>query len=567
MNDRRQKSIAVWILCAVLIIQVLANLLWWSLNKAPVPWDQANHTQLAIRLFFCVRDQGLSPACLHVSDYYPIAAHSIAAVVFSLTGVSVVGTQFIGTGFWIFALFSIYLLMLEITRRPKLALMTVWSCSMLPVFVDVSRYFMTDLLLLGATCMAMWYLLRSRSFQGRSEVLWAGWWTAIALMTKWYAAFYLLPVYVWVFWRSRRFWRITPLRNKAVVSLSMAAAIIFAICLPWYLTNLQPMLEQTRIYAQADDSQPKELFTLTALTWYIQLAWKFQFFPWLFCLVVVGGGLYFATAWKKPFVGFVAYYVVTQYVLFSMLGNKAIRYDFHLLVFALMWLWYGLAWIKSKWRVLGLSLIAVVMIYQIFFFMVLSYRWPIRGEHRWVVKFPVIGYTELFNISTNPIYPATTYEWPTSAIAKELVARSRTKPMRVLTMVDYRQLNTSNLIAHQLELTQKANDLLSIEVLESSGYKVGDDPATLLRQYDYVLVTTNEVGYDWHREVFPRVALQKYILSENGLLTVVGRYRFPLADLDPSIIQGSHQTGDRLPRQKVCKTHVCNEILVMKVQK
>lgn len=559
------KKSTLMILISLVLFHVLSNIVWWQLNKAPLPWDQANHTQIAQQLYYCFSSKPFSVDCWSISNYYPIATHLTAVVLFLFTGPSGFAAQFIGTFYFVLAIVGIFFFFRESTKNYRLALITTAIASFLPVIADVSRYLMTDMPLLAFTFWSMYFLRKADGFTKLKPTLIAFALAGLAVFTKWYGAFYLVVPFLWelVVARDHLFSKKKAVQTWRNILLGSGLAVL--IISPWYVVNLKTMIEQTLFYSGADDSQAKNLLSFKALTWYVMLAFKYQLFPWLFGLLVAGIGLFVSTEKKKWWLWYVLVFVVAEYVIFTFFGNKAIRYSFQLVVFYSFFIAYLLDWLLQKYQRVGQIITGIVFAYVLFFYTTLSFEWPVH-EYRYVSNIPLLGWTELINISDDPIKGVNPNHWPVDEVVDDLYQLSEKEPgYKILVLIDYPHFNTSNMLVSMLE--KRAAGYIPFQ-LEGPETRLAEIDAygveTYLDNYDYFLVTTNEVGHDWHRGVFGRNKAQQYIFANLELYDQVSSYQFPLHDLLPAIIKGQDLPGNRLVRQKVCQKQTCDQFLLLK---
>lgn len=554
---------SIWgIFIALLVFHCLVNLWWWQLNQNPVPWDQANHTQLALRLFYCFQAGEPLATCWQISTYYPIVTHLVAAGAFFLTGPSIAVAQALGTVFFGLSLWGMLVFFSEATKRPGLGLLTTILVSLTPAVTDVSRYFMTDLALLAAFFWSLVFLRRSLGFTKLGPTLLFGLFAGIAVMTKWYAVLYLAVPVVWelgvLTHQPRKIWL------PAVGNMTLGAVLASLIFAPWYALNWQLLLEQAKVYAGADASQPQALLSWSAIFWYLKLAYEYQLFLWPFLMMIIGLLVFIGTEKNALWKWYVVTFLIGQYVIFTLFGNKAVRYSFHLVVFWQFLNAYLIWWLAQKKQILGWWIGAVLVGFYLFLTINLSFGWPVTKPYEKVIKVPGIGWVKLLSITQYPMVQASPHAWPTDEIVNDLLKLSQGQPWRVLVLVDYAQLNISTMYMELLEKGSPQMYPLSFEGVFGSFQNIPADLGPYLRQYDLLLVTTNEVGPDWHRGVYERSRVQSYILGQTLEFEVVQSYNFPVEDLEPSVVTGTNIGGDRLPRKKTCRSQQCNQILLIR---
>jgi 4-amino-4-deoxy-L-arabinose transferase-like glycosyltransferase len=563
MAEPLKKSTLI-MLTGIILFHIVVNMWWWQLNIVPLPWDQANHTQLAQQLFYCFSETPFSTECWKVSNYYPIATHLSAALLFVITGPSGQSAQYLGTVYFIAAILGVFCFFYESTRKQRLALLTATIFSLIPVITDVSRYLMTDMPLLAFTFWCMYWLRRTKHFTAVIPTLIAFGLAGLAVFTKWYGAFYLVVPFIWELVAARKVLFSAKHRTTIWKNLALGAIVAAVIALPWYVLNFKSMLEQTLYYAGADDSQAKNVLSFEALTWYIMLAFRYQLFPPFFVLMTVGLVTFIVTERNKEWRWYVILFLLAEYIIFTFFGNKAIRYTFHLVVMYGFLIAYALEQLIEYKKWVGVAVGGVAISYLLFLCITLSFGWPVKS-YRYLANVPLLGWTELVNISDDPIRGVDSYEWPVETVADDILQLGKNNPgSKVLILVDYPYFNTSNLMVALLEKSAPDQLPIFIEGPESRATVLQQaGPGAYFAEYDYIIVTTNEVGHDWHRGVFERGKAQQYLLSNVQNFNQVKQYRFPLEDLLPAIIEGQNLPGNRLVRQKACQKQRCDQLLLL----
>lgn len=564
----RKTTLTFFILVLCLSIAHLCiNNYWWSLNKTPLSWDQSNHAQIAVKLYQCLDTHGISVKCLKISKFYPWGTYLIANFFFLFTGPSLATLRFVAWLFFTLTLVAVFLFFNQATKQPLVAFLVAFLLSFNPVVSEVSRFFMTDLNVLAWVFFSWYFLLKSHHFQKRFFTILSFLCFALALLAKLQAIFYLATPYLFELWSMRKIVirHFFTLGIKRIgLNLIMGGSLFSLLVLPWYVLNFKDMAATTLYWSRADASRPGSLFSLTSLTWYAMLAFRYQLFPFLFILMLVGMFLFLFQEKKRSWVWYASIYIIGEYGLLSLFGNKHIRYSFNILVFLLYFLVYLIvrAWHKSK--LLGSLLFVLIFGFEIFMFTTLSFKWPIK-ELVIVKKIPVIGWTEMVNISRYPVDGVHTEIWPTESIYRDLINMgSEQKPIDLLVLVDYPFLHAINFDLN-LAFNPSYLSRLHIHPVSVDEFKA-EGLVPYLRKFNYVLVTNNQIGYDWHFDYLERIKIQDYVLNNLENYELVKKYHFPLDDLDSSIVNGTNLSSRPLNRKKVCEQRQCDEIILLQTK-
>lgn len=510
------------LLYLLLIFHFLANLVWILFNKSPLAWDQAGHT--LISLDFVDFFKGISQInFFQISNYYPPFVHIVVALIMIFTSPLLLIGPLVVTIFFIMAISFLYLYTKEIFNDEKIAMFSACFFSFLPVVYDQSRNFLLEIPLVALILGSLYFLEKSKKFSNFRNSLFATILLCFALLTKWVAIVYLFIPVIFLFKLSR-------LKN-----LALSFGVVVLISLPWYFVNFTNILNRVKVSSLAETADPQALFSLQNFTYYLQVLINF-YLTWLgmaLLLLAIPVLIYF----KREKGILITAIIVFIYLIFTMIPNKDPRYILPILPFASIAIAYFLVKIIDKNKYLGILITCFTSIYYLVYFFCLSFGVPFSPseiDYQRAIKLPVIGWVDYINLSKNTSgYLAPKFEtivWPQKQIITDLGSENQDTPIKILVLVDKKELNAKN-----LELYQKIEKNTFIkfwgpydlnpfsEVSKMEGY---------LAYFDYVLIPDKSFGPEGAlRHLAVLTQLKEYIvhlgLKQIGLIK---QYNLPDGD-------------------------------------
>lgn len=499
-------------------IHFFANLYYRLSDIAPLPWDQANHTRLSLLLKNCLLSG--KENCLKVSDYYPIFTHTVTAVFLTIFGNSIFLAQMTGTLFFIFLLTGVYFYFNKLTSDENKALWITVIFSFFPVIFHGSRYLWLDIPLLGCVFWSMYFALESEGLAKTKPTILVFFFASLAMMTKWYAPIYLLIPLI--------FELVTFSKNKTKKYFPVISGVIIflLITLPWYLANLNSVISKTFYYSAADPSQPP-VFSLKGFLWYFEIALKWEFGPILFALSLIGTVFFFLKSSHKKTKLYIGLIYISTYLVFSLLGNKDMRFTYIFIPFACFFIVNFFDSLPKKPRIIFKS---ALLMWLVFFFLNFTFSFPVQKPYKSIVKLPFFGWIEWINLANYPVERPNTNYYPVKEIVNDFNNLSSEKDSSVLIVFDYPRLNSTNLILEQLVNPDKDKFTTHIEsFFVKEGLSSQNQTKECLQRWDYALVSQTETAYGYFRFKNSFDLLQNELLS--GKFKEVKRYSVPILDI------------------------------------
>ena len=198
-------------------------LLWVRIDQRPPAWDHANHLE---RMVACADDlaAGRLRLILERSSFYPPLVPCAASLVYRLLPSDAAAGQvtillFLGVG-----MVATYLLgrrFFDPTASAAAAVMFATA----PFVVFSTLNFQLDLPLAAVAALFLYVLLRTEEFRSIPWSVAVGVVGAVGLLTKPPFAVFALPPALWLAW---------PAVRRRPGPLLAGAAVLLALCLPWY---------------------------------------------------------------------------------------------------------------------------------------------------------------------------------------------------------------------------------------------------------------------------------------------------------------------------------------------
>ena len=269
------------LLAAALLFLVVANMIWIARDTRPPFWDMALHGTAAVHLYDAVADSGVSallrtPKVLLETGYpYPPFYPMFVAAAWSLFGRTVDVAELAN-------LIPVALLLLStygigrFVLSPISAVAAAFLVSCYPILLWLSREMLIDYWLAATVTTAIWFLLRTNSFDDRRWSVAFGITAGVGVLTKWTFPFFVALPFLY-FARKNR------------VNAAISAAIAALISAWWYMPAASTL---TQFYAMntaggRSEGDPGRI-TWQALLFYIRALEGYQVFAVLFVAFIAG---------------------------------------------------------------------------------------------------------------------------------------------------------------------------------------------------------------------------------------------------------------------------------------
>lgn len=485
-NKLLKPDIYLCLLIGLIAYHLLSNLLWISLSTAPIPWDQAGHTRLAIQFSEYFQSLGILKPINYfsISTYYPPLIHSIVGffiIIFDRpieTGEIVINLFF---GASIFLVFQ-YAYCLFKSRRT--ALISAFIYSLLPIIFEHSRWFLLEIPQITFLLLALIFLHKSRNFMDKKNTMYFFIALALAALTKWTSLVYILIPFLISFYHWMKI--NNEHKNNSINYILKYLLVFFIVTVPWYIINFSTFVSQSLPNLKGESSDPTTLASIQNFTYYIYLLVNFQMTLYVAAIFLVSS-IYFFAIKKSDHKLLLGGTILFIYLLFSFISNKDWRYTMPILPFAAIIMGVFLNDLIVKFKYFGYFLLLSLFLFLFSLHGVLSFR-PQELSYQKAVKIPVLGWIDYININDSLVHTYNQVLWPQNEILSDLNVDRR---KWFLCLVDQERFNCSNLVLER-EIMKLIE--LNIEPPPVSGIDDDSSAYSKLSKFSYVLTVENKIG-------------------------------------------------------------------------
>ena len=514
------------LLISLLLFHFLANLLWIFLDTAPIPWDQAGHTRIAFHFANFIKDLGFLRIVdyFSLSSYYPPLVHTIAALPILIFGNPVDIGQIVISVFFVVSIVLVYILSLDLSRRKDVAVTAAFIYSFLPSVFELSRWFLLEIPLLTFILAAIICLIRSDGFSVRKYTIGFFIFASFGFLTKWLAFFYLIFPFFLTF--VEMFKKNAQEKLSANESILKGLSIFILLLLPWYLINLGTLIPDIITNVQGEKVDPG-IFSLQNLLFYPYLFINFQLtlLTSFFFFISLGFLLVSRLPQKKLIAGFVFF----TYLAFTFISNKDLRYILPIAPFSAIIISMFLTTLRDKFKMLGGLILAILIVYLISYYSLLSFRTSLNITYQRAWEFPVIGWLDYINIRDVLAHSYNNTSWPQHEILTDIKGlnpeQEGFETVWVIAVSDQERFNNANLV---LEKEISGFDSIRIEPPPQKHSMSHEEIVEYLARFKYALVTKENVINPATRNANVLLAFKKEI--ETSSFQKIKEYVLPNGD-------------------------------------
>ena len=348
-----------WLLLAVILFQVICNMVWLVIDKTPPAWDQASHIGNAIKWnYFLEGKSNLNfIQIIRESWGYPPLLFFLGGVWAAIAGVGIDQISFLNTLVLVLALVGVYKLALELVKDKRVADLAVIIFSLLPVISDISRNFLLDLLLVAGVTWGIWAFVKSNYFLKFRYALLFALILVLASLTKLNGFIYFVPLIGVVIWQ------IIKQKNKDILINTLIVGCLFVIGVSWWwILDAQNIGQYLTGLAGQGEPLTDPMNLLSWMTWihYVKLFVLNQ----ASLIVTVGLAIILLTGKseiKKKEKIILGIFLVVNYVIFTVIKNKDFRFTMPLLPVVVIW-------VTSCWKEKNNKIFLILVAWMIFAF-------------------------------------------------------------------------------------------------------------------------------------------------------------------------------------------------------
>lgn len=518
-----------WPLILIIGFHVGANILWLNLDRTPPAWDQAAHIRVAKLFFDWFGGSSRYPLVELVREAYgyPPLVQLLGALVTMLIGFSVVKLTILTTIFFAGLLLGMYKLTDYFLKNRNSSIFIVAVFSLFPAVYDTSRSFLLDIPLLTWTVWGFYFWLKSDYLRSRKYALLFGLVLSLASLTKLNGFLYFVPLGIlnlWVMVREKgeHIW------VNAILVLGMAGLL----CGWWWVVNFRNIgLYLSGLASNGEPlTDPSNLMMLGTWLHYLRLMTNDQVFliPMIVVLVLVGIGLIWGKIDRRLW-----FYLVFNYVVFTLIKNKDYRFTMPLLPVLAVMAGMGFDKLKNKWRAAGLTTMMCLLAFQGFLWINNSFSWPVGIRGNWGnLKTFVLGNVSLINLSEYPIRPVKGQIWPTRRAAIDAVAAdgesSLSQDKTMLVLINVAQMNDNNIKMYR-DIETAGQSYVVFGAGDRAAFASQAELEAFMLKYDLVLLPDREVDltpfYVTGRQAL--IQARDYVWDNLGKYQILKDYDLP----------------------------------------
>lgn len=381
-NERLGYLRAKWAYLALLLLylaNVIYNYIWIVQDKKPPGWDDAAHLMLSLSYYQILANPGwdMIGKLVEVSSYYPPFYHFFTAFMYLLFGKSLDVALMTNSVFLGILLLSIFGIGKKIFNE-ETGLVAAVFISLYPSIFALERVYMLELPLVAMVALNVYFLLLTDHFKSLKFSIAFGFTTAIAILTKWTAVFFIIgPLFCIIhdtfssitieqriasrikFQRiekvcqycgkalktnyiqhdgknfcskeCKKKWKLQSKSKKnasyfpRAVNLCLAILVSFIVASIWYIPHLNDVYNNVIIgqtFAGAAEGDPSVL-TIPSIRYYILTLLDFQISP-ILAVLFFAGVLYLLKKKENQLLLFL--WIFIPYLAFTLFRNKDYRY-------------------------------------------------------------------------------------------------------------------------------------------------------------------------------------------------------------------------------------------------
>lgn len=515
----------------------IANIIWIYLNKIPPSWDQSLHIYYSIRVLDYLR-QGLTHfnlvESLKISGYYPPFVYLVGAAFAFIGGYSYKFMLLVGSLFFGLSIFFLYRYAELIFKNKKIAFFSVFFFSFFITIYEQSRYLMLDIPLTALILGGLFFLEKSDSLRNKKYTVVFFLFFSLAFLTKWYSLIFFAIPLIFKFLSALKNKQID---NRSVVNFFSGLIIFIIVNLPWYWANLSFWLKVGQISITPEKADPQIIFSLGNLFFHLRLIIMFQlsFIGFLFFLV---SGWLLAIDKKTDKKSLIFITIIFCYFVFTVVGNKNIRYLIPLMPFFAIVMGFGLNRILEIGQSWLTNLTALIIFFNVFSYFILSFGIPVYPQYKKTLNFPLLGWTDVYYLHYYPvrvIFRDNGFSY--KQIIKDIYSLKEGR-VRVLLLVSTEYVNNGTLnpyLYKEFNLRKDEIDYLGYDLLEN---KLNNEQIAdfLNKEVNVILVPKKNIGLaEGIREYDSLTRFKDYILSDKFIgFKKVGEYSFYGDEFFPS---------------------------------
>lgn len=506
-----QLSLPKQLLIAVCLVHLFINVIWLAQNFAPLPWDQAGHTRIAIRMSQYFQGQ-LPPEenahILTISNYYPPLIHIITAQFITLLGKNVFVASLPVTLFFLLMIVGIYKLNTTLYTNEWIGVISATVFSLIPVIYENSRWFLLEIPMLTFLVFALAMLKKTEGFSNWKYTFLFSLMTGLLLLTKWIGAVFLLVPVLFTLYQAKKDGKDLQL---IVTNSLIGLFFVFLLSIPWYSQNLFNLVTTGSMAIQGEESDPQQLLSLQNIFYYLHHFVNFQVTVWPALGLIITATAYFAIH-KAPYKALFATSLLTYYLFFTLISNKDIRYTLPLLLIMVSMAGYVAYYLYEKKKTIQLVILSLLAIPLVLYYFLLSFGLGPKYQGAWSLE--PIGWIDYINTTEVVVHHPKPDRTPVKLILADIDRQRNGEHVYAYIGVDQAEVNPSTFDLYQ-SLGNYTKVSLPKLAFNQNRFETEEEMLAFMAQYQFYVLPDASVGTPASRNKTAMEQIRDYILRQH----------------------------------------------------
>lgn len=490
----------------------IANLFWINLNQLSPYFDTSGHTILTYifaRIFGGDYEFNGIHALLTQSNYYPPLTYFFGSIVTLIFGFNYKILQNFSSLLLLPTAGLLYLYTKKITKNSLWAIFTTSLFVLFPIIWEQARYYMLDLPLTMWVLASVYSLEKSDLFKKPLPTILFFLFAGFAQLTKWYGFVYLVVPFVFATYQALK-----ERQNKKafIFKLAKYSLVALAIALPWYLANFGDLIKDTLFFSHAHYQNPTSTLSLQNFLYYPILMLNFQIVSLMFIWLIASLIMFISN--KDKLKKFLLIQIVFSLLVFTLLGNKNVRFTMPLMPFLAIVMGYGLAKLAQHTRPIACSIWVALISFGLLFMTINSFGVPFKANKMYFTSLIPNWDILILLDGTSDIIPYhyQQTEWSAKTVLDDVANRSKQHSPKV-----YVGINSEYLSQPVIEVFKfQENSAVEFSTPPFDLREPLDTPSTIenyLKPFDYLIVPKISVGPKHHVNYNNLENIREYVLS------------------------------------------------------
>jgi hypothetical protein len=512
----RQLPLILLIMITFLI--TVSNLFWVKINQAPIFDDTAGHTNLSIIFSHVIKGEGKEVfhqgiiGFLKTSDYYPPFVLIIGSFINLIFGYYYKNLQYFSVLLLPFTSLFLYLYAKQLTKNRWIGFFSAALFILFPHIWQQSRHFMLDLPLTTLVIASLCFLNLSKHFKEKKYGFLFFLFGGLAQLTKWYAFVYLFIPFLT---------KLFPISKKKIKAILPYFFLTCLLVLPWYAVNYKTLLNKTLFFSTAHFANQPMPFSLRSLLFYPTMLLNYQIVSLQFIWLLIALMIFFKS--KNKLRKFFFAQISFVFLLFTLLGNKNLRFIMPLLPFFAIIMGYSL----EKTKGLGRFIFIVLFLFGIGLLSINSFSFPFKSNLLLAKQFsPDLDYVYFLDLSSKTVpYHWQKTSWSPEIVVNDLKTMVGNKKTKILVAANNQTTSVASIDVFSL-----ANDyyLQFSQPPFDADKNIAKNVDAYIEEYDYLLIPKNFSAPDWQINFNNLEAIKRHVLGgQTRKFTLVKTYNLP----------------------------------------